>query len=70
MHAVILGVVYTVPVPESVADIWGSVWTQDAGTLAFYATEQQCDALLFELVQVAPPHDFCNVPIASENSST
>jgi hypothetical protein len=50
-----------------VAD-WGSVYSQNAWIVAFYATDQQCDtAPLLEVVHVAP-HDFCNAPIASVNS--
>ena len=55
-------------VPETVANR-GSVYTSVACTVAFYAKVQQCDAPLFEVLQVAP-HDFCNVPIASVNSSS
>ena len=47
----------------------GFVYTQDDSTVAFYATEKQYDALLFEVLQV-PPHNFCDAPIASANSST
>jgi hypothetical protein len=50
-------VVYTVQdqyrcVTEIVPDR-GFVYTQDDTTVAFYARKQQCDALLFEVLQVA-----------------
>ncbi len=58
-------VLYTIPdqyrcVPEIVAGR-GSVYTQDACTVAFYATERQRDAPVFEVVQLAS-HDFCKTP--------
>ena len=42
----------------------GSVYTRNAFTLAFFAMEQQYDAPLFDVVQVAP-NNACNAPIAS-----